>query len=645
MYTCCPHCKTCFRITQPQLAVAQGKVRCGTCAQIFNAREHLYETLPERKPATGRPPPAPSRSAPASAASSAPTPPSAPESPPPARHDETPQSGAGTHQGPDLDLFSYARTPDEPESPADELDDVFLEAEAEEEDTAVIDMGDWDELDLEETEPATTTPAGVPEEFHAPVHEPVITASDEEDEAGDLFDEEDEAEDTAVIDLSGAPDPFAPHAGVPLHAAEDEEDEEDFLFDEEEDEDVTAVIEIADSREFLADIPGMDETPLADEDTKAPLADHPPATPAVENEAESLFAPDAHFLDRQPAGANAPAAKSGSSGSGAEPAAKRPEHEDSATGNDAADEKSDDSLVITADPGHYTYVDPEELRKEEKNIDEIIAEMNAQLAEAIDTPDETDAAHEARRASATPRPGGDDFESSFLANLDDVLNKPLPETPATSARSAAAEKPPVRPADVLDIINPADNINQGMVPDETIPLPLREELVTEAPRGNVLKFGLQILLVLILLAGLGLQLAVFRSTEIANALPGLRPLLELVCQRVECRYNGPVDVDRIQLVSRDIRDHPTRPDALLIKATLVNKAPFAQPFPDMEITLSDLAGAVVARRRFHPREYLGSYWQPFLLMRPNQPVQVTLEVLNPGQDAVNFEFAFKPAQG
>jgi len=136
-------------------------------------------------------------------------------------------------------------------------------------------------------------------------------------------------------------------------------------------------------------------------------------------------------------------------------------------------------------------------------------------------------------------------------------------------------------------------------------------------------------------------------------------LLELVCQQVECRYNGPVDVDRIQLVSRDIRDHPTRPDALMIKATLVNKAPFAQPFPDMEITLSpfaqpfpdmeitlsDLTGAVVARRRFQPREYLGSYWHPFLLMRPDQPVQVTLEVLNPGQDAVNFEFAFRPARG
>ena len=650
MYTCCPHCKTCFRITKPQLAVAQGKVRCGTCSQIFNAREHLYETLPERKPAPGRPPPAAGRPAPASATSASPAPSSARHAPPRSRPDEKPATpAAGTDNGPDLDLFNFASAPAGPggsaKSSRDELDDVFLEARDEEENTAVIDMSDWDALDLEAE--TTGTPETVAEEFHAPVHEPVA-APDEEDEEIDLFDE-DEEEDTAVIDLSDTRDPFAPHAGVPLGRVDDEdEDDDEFLFDEEDEEDVTAVIDIDDNRDLRAGIPGLDETPaetpLEDERAKEPLVGIPPITPSTTDEDEVLFETDEHFVpDAHRTMPEAPVPATPET----ESSVKLPELEDFSfeTEQPAGTPVEEPPIVIEDRSDRYTYVDPEELRKEDKNIDEIIAEMNAQLAESIEPPSTEAPGDAAKRKTATPRPAGDDFESSFLANLDDVLSKPVPETPAPASppEPATPGKPPVKPAEVLDIINPADNLNQGMVPDDEVPLPLREELVTAGSTGSPLKFGLKILLFLVLLATLGIQLAVFRSTEIANALPALRPLLELVCQRVDCRYNGPIDVDRIQLVSRDIRDHPARPDALLIKATLVNRAPFAQPFPDMEITLSDLTGAVVARRRFHPREYLGSYWQPFLLMRPNQPVQITLEVLNPGQDAVNFEFAFKPA--
>ena len=658
MYTCCPHCKTCFRITKPQLAVAQGKVRCGTCSQIFNAREHLYETLPERKTTPGRPPPSPRRHAPASATPPPPAPSSTSPEPPRSRPDDKPAASTpatGVDNGPDLDLFDFANAPAKPdtsaEPPGDELDDVFLEARDEEEDTAVIDVSDWDDLDLDTV--TTETPETVPEEFHAPVHEPLATPADEEDEEIDLFDEEDEAEeDTAVIDLSDAPDPFAPHAGVPLGQANADEDEEDeFPFDEEdEEEDITAVIDVSDSRDLLTGIPGLDETPdatpLEDESAKEPLVGIPPAAASSPDEDASIFTPDEHFItDDKPAPSEPPAPAAAETDAGV----KLPELEDFSFEVETPAESPASEAPPVAPPtdaDRYTYVDPEELRKEDKHIDEIIAEMNAQLTESIEPPSKA-SEDERQRETATPRPGGDDFESSFLANLDEVLTKPLPETssPAGSPKPEGSGKSPVKPAEVLDIINPADNLNQGMVPDDDIPLPLREELVSEGPSGSALKFGLQLLLILALTATLGIQLAIFRSTEIANALPSLRPLLELVCQRVECRYNGPIDVDRIQLVSRDIRDHPARPDALLIKATLVNKAPFAQPFPDMEITLSDLTGAVVARRRFHPREYLGSYWHPFLLMRPDQPVQVTLEVLNPGQDAVNFEFAFRPTTG
>lgn len=40
LLTRCPHCDTRFRVTSEQLTVADGKVRCGHCMEVFDARSH-----------------------------------------------------------------------------------------------------------------------------------------------------------------------------------------------------------------------------------------------------------------------------------------------------------------------------------------------------------------------------------------------------------------------------------------------------------------------------------------------------------------------------------------------------------------------------------------------------------------------------
>lgn len=40
LQTQCPHCETRFRVTDEQLSIAGGKVRCGSCMKVFNAVEH-----------------------------------------------------------------------------------------------------------------------------------------------------------------------------------------------------------------------------------------------------------------------------------------------------------------------------------------------------------------------------------------------------------------------------------------------------------------------------------------------------------------------------------------------------------------------------------------------------------------------------
>lgn len=50
LQTQCPKCRTRFRVTQEQLGIAKGKVRCGHCMDVFNATEHEITSTPTSAP-------------------------------------------------------------------------------------------------------------------------------------------------------------------------------------------------------------------------------------------------------------------------------------------------------------------------------------------------------------------------------------------------------------------------------------------------------------------------------------------------------------------------------------------------------------------------------------------------------------------
>ncbi len=118
--TRCPHCQTCFRVTDEQLKMASGKVRCGHCMGVFNAREARVE---EKQPPREQPAPAPKKPAPPT------EPPPAPKAPKTAEP-ERPLSA-------DEEDMIFADNPEEDETEAgytgsntvlegDELSDTFL---------------------------------------------------------------------------------------------------------------------------------------------------------------------------------------------------------------------------------------------------------------------------------------------------------------------------------------------------------------------------------------------------------------------------------------------------------------------------------------------------------------------------------------
>ncbi|GAA0719099.1 zinc-ribbon and DUF3426 domain-containing protein [Dokdonella soli] len=121
----------------------------------------------------------------------------------------------------------------------------------------------------------------------------------------------------------------------------------------------------------------------------------------------------------------------------------------------------------------------------------------------------------------------------------------------------------------------------------------------------------------------------------------VRTALDPVCARLGCRLPLRRDAATLELLSRDIRPHPSVPGALIISATLRNDAPFAQAFPVVEITLSDLDEKRIAMRRFHAREYLSDARAIDGGLAAGASTALVFEVADPGKDAVAFEFKFE----
>jgi predicted Zn finger-like uncharacterized protein len=145
--------------------------------------------------------------------------------------------------------------------------------------------------------------------------------------------------------------------------------------------------------------------------------------------------------------------------------------------------------------------------------------------------------------------------------------------------------------------------------------------------------------VVTLLLLFGLQWLYFHRAELA-ADNHWRPGLERLCSLLHCHLPLQVDLSRIELINRDVRKHPQVADALLINATLVNHAAFTQPYPILALTFLNTSGTPVAARRFKPAEYLGDHADIKAGMPPDTPVQVVLEIEDPGEDAVSFQFDF-----
>lgn len=143
--------------------------------------------------------------------------------------------------------------------------------------------------------------------------------------------------------------------------------------------------------------------------------------------------------------------------------------------------------------------------------------------------------------------------------------------------------------------------------------------------------GLSLLMLVLLLA----QTAWFQFENLNRTQP-YRGAYEIICPIVGCKLPALVDHSKIRTNNLVVRNHPQVKNALIVDAIILNNASFQQPFPDLVLEFSTMEDKPVASRRFTPREYLRGELAGQHLMPQNQPVHLTLELVDPGLEAVNY---------
>jgi hypothetical protein len=124
-------------------------------------------------------------------------------------------------------------------------------------------------------------------------------------------------------------------------------------------------------------------------------------------------------------------------------------------------------------------------------------------------------------------------------------------------------------------------------------------------------------------------------------IPTLRPSLEAACQWLACSLPPYKDPQKILVENRVLESHPSIHGGLRLHAIIRNESPFPQPFANVSLRFLDPAGKEVAERDFKPQDYVEKVNGHLPLMPPHTPIQLTLDMPDPGRQATGYLLAFQ----
>lgn len=185
----------------------------------------------------------------------------------------------------------------------------------------------------------------------------------------------------------------------------------------------------------------------------------------------------------------------------------------------------------------------------------------------------------------------DDGQPSPQLDLPIVLEE-IRQTPAEAAAAPAPEEKPgkTEPAEPATL---AQRVAFVSDPEAPLSKPAKKSSRWPWATGSLL-------LLIVLLA----QAAYFFRVELAISLPGAKPALTAYCELLKCTVSLPQKADLMSIESSELEAYPAQANVITLNAILHNRAPYAQAYPNLELTLTDAQDKALARRTFHPAEYL-----------------------------------------
>lgn len=130
-------------------------------------------------------------------------------------------------------------------------------------------------------------------------------------------------------------------------------------------------------------------------------------------------------------------------------------------------------------------------------------------------------------------------------------------------------------------------------------------------------------------------------TELAVLYPDAKPALAGACAALGCELSLPRRADLVGIEASDLS--PDADGKLVLSAALKNRAPFAQGFPHLELTLTDTADQALVRRVLAPADYLPAPMPLAAGLGANAELVVNLVVEVPGLSPVGYRlYLFYP---
>lgn len=129
---------------------------------------------------------------------------------------------------------------------------------------------------------------------------------------------------------------------------------------------------------------------------------------------------------------------------------------------------------------------------------------------------------------------------------------------------------------------------------------------------------------------------VHRESDALLRQPAIGPALAQAYALIGLPLAAPTDLRAYELRQWGAAADAAQPGRLLFRASIVNRAAYAQPYPLLRLILQDRFGSNIRARDIEPPDYLPGAASAGMLS-PGQRADAEIRIVDPGREAIGFE--------